>query len=56
MSGLIIRFPNEHAMNQWIEARKRLTDDPDLQARPADSSDPKELFVLNRGKDGYPSK
>jgi len=52
MIGLIIRFPNEHAMNQWIESRKRLTDDPDLQARPVDSSDPKELFVLDRGRDG----
>lgn len=56
MIGLIIRFPNEHAMNEWIDSRKRVYDDPDLQARPADSSDPKELFVLNRGNDGYPSK
>jgi hypothetical protein len=53
MIGLIIRFENTYQMNQWIESRKQVYDDPDLQARPADSSDPKELYVLNRGKDGY---
>lgn len=54
MIGLMIRFANEEKMKEFVNGP--LTDlfQPvlPLQTRPADSSDPKELFVLNRGRDG----
>ena len=53
--GLIIRFATEHQMQSWIESRRETEPTPlvgMLQARPADSSDPKKLFVLNTGNDG----
>tara|TARA_R110002012_G_scaffold167814_1_gene331242 strand:- start:1006 stop:1176 length:171 start_codon:yes stop_codon:yes gene_type:complete len=51
MVGLIIRFESKEHMDQWILERQDY-ENPDLQARPMDSSDPKELFVLNTGRDG----
>ena len=54
MIGLIIRFTDESEMKKFVYGP--LTDlfQPvrPLQTRPADSSDPKELHVLNRGRDG----
>ena len=54
MIGLIIRFANKENMDKFVKGE--LTDlfQPvlPLQTRPADSSDPKELHVLNRGRDG----
>ena len=54
MIGLIIRFTDESKMKEFVDGP--LTDlfQPvlPLQTRPADSSDPKELQVLNRGRDG----
>jgi hypothetical protein len=52
--GLIIRFATEEDLEKFV--RGQLTDlfEPvlPLRTRHADSSDPKELFVLNRGRDG----
>ena len=52
--GLIIRFATEEDLEKFV--RGQLTDlfEPvlPLRTRRADSSDPKELFVLNRGRDG----
>lgn len=52
--GLIIRFATEEDLEKFV--RGQLTDlfEPvlPLRTRHADSSDPKELFVLNRGGDG----
>jgi len=54
MIGLVIRFTDKGKMKEFVDGP--LTDlfQPTLplQTRPADSSDPKELHVLNRGRDG----
>ena len=51
--GLMIRFANEEKMQEFINNQlSPLFGLNDLQVRPADSSDTKELFVLNRGRDG----
>tara|TARA_R100000664_G_C2668286_1_gene81448 strand:+ start:252 stop:419 length:168 start_codon:yes stop_codon:yes gene_type:complete len=54
MIGLIIRFKDKAHMDVFVN--ETLTDlfQPmlPLQTRPADSNDPKELFVLNQGRDG----
>lgn len=53
MIGLIIRFTDEEKMHEFTERHLTvLFNSPDLQTRPADSSDPKELYVLDRGRDG----
>ena len=61
MIGLIIRFRDKIEMDEWIDESNLIGDwdsggptkyDPPLQARPMDSSDPKELYVLNTGRDG----
>ena len=53
MIGLIIRFTDKEKMQDFVDTQLSLIfDSPDLQTRPADSSDPKDLYVLNRGRDG----
>lgn len=57
MIGLIIRFTDKEKMQDFVKTQLSVVfDSSDLQTRPADSSDPKDLHVLNRGRDGYPSK
>ena len=53
MIGLIIRFTDKEKMQDFVDTQLSLVfDSPNLQTRPADSSDPKDLYVLNRGRDG----
>ncbi len=54
MIGLIIRFADKAHMDAFVNGTLTEVFQPalPLQTRPADSSDPKELHVLNQGRDG----
>jgi hypothetical protein len=52
--GLVIRFASEEDLEKFVKGQLTDVFQPvlPLQTRSIDSSDPKELFVLNRGRDG----
>ncbi len=55
--GLIVRFPNKEAMESFVKDDLRIgtyVQVDKAQVRPMDALDPKDLYILNRGKDGYP--
>lgn len=54
--GLVVRFKDKEAMEAFVRDDLRIgayVQVNEAQTRPWDSSDPKDLYILNRGKDGY---